>query len=85
MSNNLKEKAGTKSLLDYLLMDLHNTNPIHKKMSYHLFEENSFLQVISKFLKVDRKEIQFEGSKEERELTVVGGQVTVINSIPANK
>ena len=74
--SNIKEKAASKTLLDYILIDMHNANPSFKTMHYHKVEENHLLMMVNQFL---------TRPGEEKDNNIVGGQVVFVNCVPADQ
>ncbi len=40
-----------KSLIDYILIEINNSNPFNKSIHYHMVEKNLLLEVIKKYLR----------------------------------
>lgn len=42
----------SKTLLDFILIEINNSNPLNKPIHYHMVEKNLLLEIIKKYLRV---------------------------------
>lgn len=77
-----KQKSN-RSILDYFLIEINNSNPNNKPIHYHMVQENHLLLLLKKYLPKLHASGNIEDDKKAD--IVTGSQVTFIYSFPAQK